>query len=392
MSIQELVSKTLDQVRQDLFDRLTEKQAEYVVAGWLPVQLNLNKGIVRGLIELWAWGLYLLYQFLAVVLKQAFPDTATGVWLDLHCKQVGVTRKSASKAQHTIYFLRDASVGNVPIAAGRIVRTKPDGSGNVFRFVTLEAVVLPDGATEVAVTADAEEYGQGSNVTVGQICEIATVIPGVDGVENRAASLLSEGADKELDDPLRQRYVLAWQQLNGCTKHAYEAWARAVVGVVSAKVLDQHPRGQGTVDVVLKGTAGVPTEALIALVDVKINGTGNNDELAPMNDDVLVKGPTPVGVVIAAELELTGGDSIASLAEAEARARALFDSSSPVTGIAPLEVGQDCPLDLLRWALMGAANVKKINFTTPAADVAVAVDELAVLTSIALTFVWASEA
>lgn len=392
MSIQELVSKTLDQVRQDLFDRLTEKQAEYVASGWLPVRLNLNKGIVRGLIELWAWGLYLLYQFLAVVLKQAFPDTATGVWLDLHCKQVGITRKPASKARHTIYFIRDGSVGNAPIAAGRIVRTKPDGSGNVYRFVSLEAVVLPDGATEVAVPADAEEYGQGSNVTVGQICEIATVIPGVDGVENRAASLLSEGADKELDEPLRQRYVLAWQQLNGCTKHAYEAWARAVVGVVGAKVLDQHPRGQGTVDVVLKGTAGVPTEALIALVDVKINGTGNNDELAPMNDDVLVKGPTPVGVVLAAELELTGGDSVASLAEADARVRALFDSSSPVTGIAPLEVGQDCPLDLLRWAMMGAANVKKINFTTPAADVAVDVDELAVLASIALTSVWASEA
>lgn len=392
MSIQELVSKTLDQVRQDLFDRITEKQEEYVASGWLPVRLNLNKGIVRGLIEIWAWGLYLLYQFLAVVLKQAFPDTATGVWLDLHCKQVGVTRKESSKAQHTIYFLRAATVGNVPIAAGKIVKTKPDALGKVYRFVTQAAVVLPDGGTEVAVTVEAEEYGQGSNVSVGQICEIATTIPGVDGVENRAASLLIEGADRELDDPLRQRYALAWQQLNGCTKHAYEAWARSVVGVVSAKILDQHPRGQGTVDVVLKGTAGVPTVALIALVNTKINGTGNDDELRPMNDDVLVKGPTPVLVDIVAELVLVDGDAAAILAEAEDRGRALFDSSSLVTGIAPMEVGQDCPLDLLRWAFMGAGRVKKINFTSPAADVAVADDELAVLNSIALTSVWASEA
>ena len=87
MSIQELVSRTLDQIRQDMFDRLTAAQEEYAALGWLPIRLNLNKGIARGLIELWCWGLWQLYQLLALVLTQAFPDTATGAWLDLHCKQ-----------------------------------------------------------------------------------------------------------------------------------------------------------------------------------------------------------------------------------------------------------------------------------------------------------------
>lgn len=392
MSILELVSKSLEQVRQELFDRLTEKQAEYAAKGWLPIRLNLNKGVVRGLIELWAWGLSLLYQFLAEVLKQAFADTATGGWLDLHCKQVGVTRKPKTKTTGTVFFLRAGNAGNVLIPAGRIVKTKPDAAGKVYRYVTLADVVLPDGATEVAVAVEAEEYGQGGNASTGQISEIATVIDGVDTVENRADWLVSEGVDVEDDEALRKRYFLAWQGLSGCTKHAYAAWALEVPGTVAVTVLDQHPRGQGTVDVVIKGAAGMPTQLLIDAVAAKITGTGAGDELAPINDDVLVKGPTPVLVDIVAELELIAGDAVEILAAAEARERALFDSSNPVAGIPAAQIGQDGPIDLLKWPMMGVTGVKRINMTSPAADVVVPADGLMILNSIALSYVWAAEA
>ncbi|MDD2853864.1 MAG: baseplate J/gp47 family protein, partial [Desulfuromonadaceae bacterium] len=228
MSIQEQVSKSLDQIRQEMFDRLTSKQEEYAASGWLPIRLNLNKGIVRGLIELWCWGLWQLYQFLAIILTQAIPDSATGLWLDLHCRSVGITRRPQTKATGTIYLTRLAAGGNVPIPAGRVVRTLPDGTGQVFRFVTQTAAVLADGALEVAVTVEAEEYGAAANVSVGQITEIVTVIPGVDAVENRVGWLTTEGTDSETDEPLRLRYQLAWKQLNGCTKYAYQAWALAV--------------------------------------------------------------------------------------------------------------------------------------------------------------------
>jgi len=391
MSIRELLNRSLEEIRQSLFDRINEKQAEYSAQGWLPIRLNLNKGIVRGLIELWAWGLFQLYQFLAVVLKQAFADTATGFWLELHCKQVNVYRKGATKARHLLYFVRADSVGNVPIPAGRIVKTKPDGLGRVYRFVTLEAVVLADGLTEIAVNAEAEDYGQAGNVTVGQICEIATSIDGIDAVENRVNSLLIEGADKELDGPLFDRYTLAWQQLSGCTKHAYRAWAMEVTGVVAAKIIDNHPRGQGTIDVVLKGTAGAPTQSLIDAVDAAINGTGADDELRPINDDVLVKGPVLVPVDLDAELVLTHGDAAAILAEAEIRYRALFEADATVTDVATLKIGQDLPLDLQRHIYMAIDGVKQIHFTTPAADVAVVDDGLAVLQDFNLTFSWAAE-
>lgn len=391
MSIRELVNRSLDEIRQSLFDRINDKQEEYVAQGWLPIRLNLNKGIVRGLIEIWAWGLYQLYQFLAMVLKQAFADSATGPWLDLHCKQVDVYRKKNTKAKGLIYLLRLDSVGNMPIPAGRIVRTLPDGTGQVYRFVTVADVVLLDGETEIAALVIAEEYGQGGNVTTGQICEIVTTIDGIDAVENRADWLITEGTDAELDPPLFERYTLAWQKLNGCTKHAYRAWALEVTGVVAAKVIDQHPRGQGTVDVVLKGAAGAPTQNLIDAVNIAINGTGNDDEQHPINDDVLVKGPTLVPVDHTAELVLSHGDADEILAAAANRYRALFEVNDDISDVETLQIGQDLPLDLQRHIYMAIDGVKQINISSPATDTIVADDGLAVLQSYSLSFTWASE-
>lgn len=316
------IEKTLDDVRNDLFSQISSVQQ----AGYLPGFLNLNRGVVRGLIELWAWGLYQLYAFLASVLKQAFASTATGLWLVLHAAQVDLIPKAATKAKGTVYFTRTGSSGNVNIPAGKIVKTLPDGEGNVYRFVTTVPVVLQDGQTEIAASVEAEEYGAGSNVVTGQITEIVTVIPGVDAVENRLSWLESEGTDKEKDEPLRQRYFLAWKALSGVTKYAYESWALSVTGVVSVKILDQHPRGEGTVDVIIKGTAGIPTQALIDAVDAVVQ------EERPINDNVEVKGPTAVNINIDAELELVFGTPADIVSEVENRINALFLGSTSIVG------------------------------------------------------------
>jgi len=384
------INKTLDEIRTDLFQRINEVQDDYAAKGWLPKRLNLNKGVVRGLIELWAWGLYQLYQFLASIFQQTFPkidslNGASGLWLDLHCKQVDVTRKAATKAKGQVYFMRSGSSGNVPIPAGRIVRTLPDGQGMVYRYITTEDAVLPDGETEVTVAVESEEYGHGANATAGQISEISTTIPGVDSIENRSDWLESEGADTEDDDNLRERYTLKWMANNGVTKYAYMSWALSVTGVVAVKILDQHPRGQGTVDVIIKGTAGIPTQDLLDAVEDVVS------ESAPINDDFEVKGPTPVNVAIDAELELVSGSESEILAEAETRLEAMFEDPSPVPDVAPLQIGEDLTMDRLVAAIMAVKGIKKINWTSPTVDVQVDEDELAVLNSLSLSSVWASE-
>lgn len=380
------ISKTLSDIRTDMFARIQAVQEEYQTAGYLPALLNLNKGIFRGLIELWNWALFQLYSFMVTVLGQAFPQSATGDWLDLHCAQVGLERKAATKAAGVVYFLREDTSGNVSIPAGRIVRTPVDGAGNIYRYVTTEDVVLPDGAGEVAAAVQAENAGAGYNATTGQISEIVTYVDGVDGVENRSGWLTSEGSDEETDDALRARYELKWQEGAGYTKYAYQSWAMSVSGVTEVNVLDQHPRGQGTVDVIVRGTAGVPTQTVVDAVAEIV------EENRHQNDDVEVRGVTAVPVAIAAALEIKPGYVAADvLAEAETAITALFDPDADVTGVTALEIGEDCELDRLVAAAMLATGIKSAPFTLPAASVAVDSDELATLGSLTLTSTEAEE-
>jgi len=376
------IEKSLDDIRNDLFGRIATAQAD----GHLPQFLNLNKGVVRGLIEIWAWGLYQLYQFMVVVFGQLFPTLATGTWLDLHCKQVGVTRQKATRAFGMATFFREGNEGNVSIPMGTVVRTKPDGAGEMRRFLTTASVVLPDGKTSIAAEVQAQEYGRDSNVTAGMIAEIVTPVSGIDGVANTSDWLITEAVDNETDEALRERYTLAWKNINGSTKYAYESWARSVAGVVSAKIMDMHPRGQGTVDVVIKGSAGMPTDALISEVKQVVA------ENRPVNDDALVRSPTPVSVIIDVELVLVSGTAEVITATVASRINAMFTDPGVLANVAPIEIGEDLTMDRITHVIMAVAGIKKINFVSPVEDIQVPDNGLAVLESQNISFVWADEA
>lgn len=376
------VDRTLAEVRDELYTQISVIQSDYATKGWLPAQLSLNKGVVRGLLELWAFGLHQLYLALAALLPQAFPITATGIWLDWHAAQVGLTRRTATKARGQVAFRRSSTSANVVIPARTLLRTPPDGTGRVHRFVTLAEAVLPAGSREVLVEVESEDYGATANVVTGQISEFVTPVPGVSSVANSADWLLSEAADDEDDDSLRARYQLRWPAVSGLTYHAYASWALEVAGVVAVKVLDQHPRGQGTVDVVVKSTAGVPTQALLDAVSAAIAPH------PPVNDDWLVKGPGPVDVAVAGLLTVTHGSESQILAEATTRLQALFTDPSTVSGVDPVQIGQDVPLDLLTATVMAVGGVKRVAWSSPMSNTVVAEDGLAVLASLALSVTW----
>lgn len=378
------LSKDIGDIRAGLFERIEAVQDEYASKGWLPVRLNLNKGIARGIIELFAWGLWQLYNFLAVVHKQAIPLQATGDWLDTHAAQVDENRKPATKARGSVLFWRGDGTGNIRIPAGRIVRTQPDGKGDIYRYVTDELAVLPDGAASVAVPATAEEYGQGANAAAGQICELVTPVEGISRVSNAADWLLEEGADAESDVALRRRYVLAWQSQAGITRAAYEAAALSVPGVVDVYVADQHPRGEGTVDVIVQGAAGMPTQKLLEDVRAALDAT------IVINHDLLVRAPDPVKVSVRAALELISGDADAIRAEAENWVRAMF-SYGDDPAIPRFSIGKDVVRDRLASGLVGISGVKRIRWESPVEDVEIPAGGLAILDTLELTTLWAAE-
>lgn len=378
------LSKDIGDIRAGLFERIEAVQDEYASKGWLPVRLNLNKGIARGIIELFAWGLWQLYNFLAVVHKQAIPLQATGDWLDTHAAQVDENRKPATKARGNVLFWRGDGTGNIRIPAGRIVRTQPDGKGDIYRYVTDELAVLPDGAASVAVPATAEEYGRGANAAAGQICELVTPVDGISRVSNAADWLLEEGADAESDVALRRRYVLAWQSQAGITRAAYEAAALSVPGVVDVYVADQHPRGEGTVDVIVQGAAGMPTQKLLEDVRAALDAT------IVINHDLLVRAPDPVKVSVRAALELISGDADAIRAEAENWVRAMF-SYGDDPAIPRFSIGKDVVRDRLASGLVGISGVKRIRWESPVEDVEIPAGGLAILDTLELTTLWAAE-
>lgn len=378
------LSKDISEIRAGLFERIEAVQDDYAAKGYLPARLNLNKGIARGIIELFAWGLWQLYNFLDVIHKQAIPLEATGEWLDTHAAQVDESRKSATKARGNVLFLRGDGTGNIRIPAGRIVRTLPDGKGDIYRYVTDELAVLPEGSASVSVSATAEEYGQGANASAGQICELVTPVEGIAGVTNAADWLLEEGADEENDASLRRRYVLAWQSKAGVTRAAYEAAALSVPGVVDVYVADQHPRGEGTVDVVVMGTAGMPTASLLAAVEEALA------DAIVINHDLLVRAPEPVNVTVRAVLELLSGDADAVKTEAESWVRSMF-SYGDDPAIPRFSIGKDVVRDRLAYGLVSLTGVKRIRWESPAEDVSIPAGGLAVLASLELETVWVSE-
>ena len=379
------LSKTIGEIRAGLFERIEAVQDEYAAKGWLPARLNLNKGIVRGIIEIFAWGLWQLYNFLDLIHKQAIPLDSTGEWLDLRAAQVDETRKPATKTRGNVLFLRGEQTGNVRIPAGRIVRTKPDGAGAVYRYVTEAFAVLPEGAESVAVPGVAEEYGQGSNAAAGQIAELVTPVEGIRGVTNAADWLTSEGADKESDASLQRRYELAWRARAGVTRAAYEAAALSVPGVVDVYVADQHPRGEGTVDVVVQGAAGMPTAKLLEAVKTAL------DSAIVVNHDLQVKAPVPVSVSVRAVLELLSGDADTIGAQAESWIKAMFtygeDADTP-----RFSIGRDVVRDRLASGIVSISGVKRIRWESPQEDVEIPADGLAVLAELSLSTVWVEQA
>lgn len=50
------VSRTIEEVRASVFGHVESVQDALAAGGYLPARLNLNKGVVRGLLEIFCWG------------------------------------------------------------------------------------------------------------------------------------------------------------------------------------------------------------------------------------------------------------------------------------------------------------------------------------------------
>lgn len=241
-------------------------------------------------------------ELLRSVLNNMFLTHTSGPWADLKAADYGKKRKEAMKTQGLVTLTRMGDQGEaVKIGKGEVFKTIKDLNGEELRFFTLEASVLQKGAQSVDVLVEAEKEGSRYNVPQGQITRSLTYL-GELTISNGADWIVREGSDTEDDQSLKARTLRSWSELaQRATQDTYINAAESVVGVLFAQADCDHPRGQGTVDVIVTGAAGAATESLLTTVREAV------DKIAGPYDNVLVKSSQTVTQDV--EVEVTVNDA-----------------------------------------------------------------------------------
>ncbi|MBQ3904333.1 MAG: baseplate J/gp47 family protein [Eubacterium sp.] len=140
------------------------------------------------------------------ILNQAFPQTASGEYLDFHAQLRDITRKEKSFARGTLtFFVNEAAAVDITVAQGTVCSK----AGKPFvQFETTESAVLPAGETQVSVAARALDGGWEYNAKAGEVTVMVNAPSGIDGVTNSEA--FTGGSDIETDEALRKRILASY--------------------------------------------------------------------------------------------------------------------------------------------------------------------------------------
>lgn len=209
-----------------------------------------------------------LKQLARTILNSCFILHAQGDWLEIKAADFSKSLKEAVKARGYVTVYRAEYDNAVQVTKGHCFKTEPDASGNELKFYTVEDMVIDAGAQTGKVLVEAEEPGTYYNVAPGKITISMIHIDGMDYVTNEKEWLIREGADVEDYEDLRSRCTSSWAELATRTiEEKLRNAARSVPGVLDARVDAQHPRGQGTVDIIITSSAGEASPELTAKVE-----------------------------------------------------------------------------------------------------------------------------
>lgn len=309
------------------------------------------------------------------ILNQMFVSHATGTWLDLKMSDYSKKRKQAQKTQGLVTVSRMEADGEaIKISKGHVFKTIKDINGEELRFFSLAATVLQKGAQSVQVPVEAELEGSRYNVPQDQITRTLTYIGEV-SITNGENWITQEGADTEDDESLRERGLRAWSELSRVAiKDTYLNVCEAIPGVLYVSVNDQHPRGQGTIDVIVTSEAGTATESLLEKVREAC------ETIKAPDDNVLVKSAETVTQPIALTVTVSSGTS-----------RDGLDESIKTAIIDFLQVSKSRVLnelthaDLIYTVKSGVSAVRNVIVTAPAADMFLESDKVILSGAITVT-------
>lgn len=298
-------------------------------------------------------------------LRQSFPQTAEGAYLDMHAACRGLARTAAVCAEGTLRFFTSGTAE----AALRVPEGTVCMTANGTRFVTLAPAVIAAGTGSGDAPARAVEPGVRGNVSAGEITLLSALPVGVVRCGNPEA--FSGGSEAEDDASLRARLLESYLRLpNGANAAYYEQEAMRFGGVASAAAVGRA-RGLGTVDVYIASEDGAPGEALIEQVAEAL------EERRELAVDVKVLAAAVQTVDVTAALTVGEGYSFSEVKpRAEAAVRACLGGG---------QMGKSVRTAKLIAALCGVDGVENVRLNAPGGDVTVSATGVAVAGTITLT-------
>ena len=360
-----------------LDETILSLQSKLSAAGF--VITNIKSGSVGYMLLKTIVQIYLELKTLArTQLNNLFVSHAPEGWLELSAADYSITRKAATKTQGKITLTRPTSTQAVKIKAGHVFKTDYDVNGASLCFLVTEATIFKLGDLACDVPVEAEYAGSAYNCAPGTITKtLINLESGADiiSITNEDGWITKEGTDVEALETFRARVLNAWAALALIpTADSYKAAAEAVTGVLIAQVDDKHPRGQGTVDIIVTSSAGAASEALLADVTTAVNA------IKGPYDNLLVKSSIVVSQNIAVTLQVPQYLSADGIAEtAEGIVAQLLAVS------ADRQLNQLLVSDLIYSLRAGISILRNVIVTTPSADVVLDTDKVIVLGELTIT-------
>ncbi len=225
-----------------------------------------------------------ILELLRIVFKSVFVKSSYDGYLDIKAYDYSKVRKEATKAKGKLTIVKTDADGDVTIPANYIFKTSISLAGGEYRFFNTEKVVIPKGEMIGYITVVAEKVGSEYNVPTNSLNKQVVHIEGVEAVYNDDGWLLSEGSDVETDDSFKERTLNSWAELStNPISLEFKNVAEGVDGVLYAIIDDMHPRGQGTVDIIVVSYAGTAGEELLNKVEYAVS------QVKGVYDNILVK-------------------------------------------------------------------------------------------------------
>ena len=337
---------------------------------------NFNKGGIFYIIIRIFVKIYIELKTLSrTIINNLFVKHADEDWLEIKGADFGKTRVEAVKTKGYVTLYRDEYENALQVTRGHMFKTPPDVNGVELKFYAIETTVIGAGEQRGKVLVEAEKSGTTYNVSAGKITISMIHLEGVENVANEEDWLYEEGADIEEIEHFRERISEAWAEIAELpTDSKIKNIAKGVSGVLDVQIDSQHPRGQGTTDIIITGTGGEATEELLNKVEKATKHLQGN------YDDFLYKSSTVVKQEVNLTLYIAKNDSTDGIKEI---------AESVIENVWQLQKRMELNcmyIDDMKYALKSAiANYKSSVFHCPTEDIELDIENVVMLESVRVT-------